>query len=556
MRRIIFVILIIYLASKSELCANNWEGIYGGAGNEFGYDIIKTSDEGYVIVGVSSSFGDVWYDLWLFKIDSNGEIQWQNRYNSVYNEAIYSIVQISDGGYALVGALDVLSNIEDYWIIKVDNNFNIQWQKAIGKKGDERAVQVIATSDGGFIATGHTDTYGKGLADIWVTKFNLIGQFLSYKTYGTAGSDFGKSIVETDDGGYLVAGITKSYSSGEFDIVLLKLNNEYNIVWQKVYGTAREERANHIIKTLDGGYIICGYIALNALSQRDILLIKLDSAGGIEWARTYFTALNEEAYKIIEKPNGGYVIIGYIEYEGNADDILVISIDNLGNIQWQKRYGGIGYDRAISIIEEEAGFLIMGYTGSYGNGGYDVWIMKLNNEGEIGGECSISSNSELTPQNINLSVEASSLEETIPILYASFTDVSPIQTNANYEVCINIEGAGAVPDNDNYIGNPLKIEKSGYDLKLTWGAPGGNCITDDYNIYKGHLPLLNYDHELVVCSTNGQNEFIINAGSDSYYYIVVAQYQNYEGSYGIDSENIQRPVAINQCNPQIISNCN
>ncbi|OGF67387.1 MAG: hypothetical protein A2Y62_00940 [Candidatus Fischerbacteria bacterium RBG_13_37_8] len=552
------LVLIYFCIFSMNGFSSTWEGIYGGSGNELGYDIIRAWDGGYVVVGMSSSFNGIYYDLWLLRLGEDGIIQWQNRYDSVFNEGAYSIAKTSDGGYAIVGFVDVLSSLDDYWIVKLSGNFQIQWQKAMGKKGSERAYSVISTSDGGFIAVGYTDTYGIGITDIWVTKFNVIGQFLSYKTYGGSGNDIGHSVIETSEGGYLVAGATESAGYGMFDIILLKLDTEYNIEWQKTYGSIGEEWAYSIIATEDGGYVLCGYGADDNISQRDTLVIKVNSVGIVEWARNYYTEYDETAYKIIERESGGYLVTGYISEAGNEDDILLISLDPSGNVEWQKRYGGFWYDRAMSIVEENNGsnYMLVGFSGSYGSGGYDVWVMKLDGNGEVGGDCIASVSTNLMIRDADIIATDSTMAVEIPLLDSSFTQVAPILTNVNSDVCLNAGGAGAVPDNDNYAGNPLAIEKGGANLLLSWDVPGGTCVTDDYSIYRGSLPFSNYDHMLLLCSTLGQTNATIVADTDSYYYLVVAQYQDTEGSYGLDSNDIQRPAAQSQCFPQQISNCN
>ncbi len=560
MNKKIIIILLLQIFSAFLMYATTWEAIYGGIHNDIGYDIIKAWDEGYIIVGASNSFGDLYYDLWIIKIDDYGNTITQNRYNLLYNENLYSIIKTSDGGYAAVGAIDVLTQIENYWIIKFNNNLQIQWQKYMGKDGEERANEVVLDNEGNFIAVGYTNTYGNGLEDIWVTKFNNIGQFLSYKTYGGNAIDVGQSIVPTDDGGYLVAANTNSFSVGNYDILLLKLNSNCEIEWQRLYVSPKQEWAYSLIKAHNHGYIIAGYNSNDSLSQKDILIMKINNEGQIDWSYNYSTYLDEVAYKIIRKSNNEYLIIGYIETNDSADNILLLSINESGEIQWQKMYGGNGYDRALSGIEIEENqknyYVIIGFTENFTFGGFDILAMKLNENGEIGENCNQSLNTNLTFQSANINSLQGPAEMINPLFDAKFTNLSPISTNASYYVCTNPEGPGAVPDNDNYIGTPLKIEKTSSLLKLTWGQPEGTCLTEDYSIYKGNLPILNYDHEAILCTTSGQNYATIDSDIGNYYYLVVAQHQGYEGSYGVDSNNQQRPIGLNPCLPQLISNCN
>jgi len=539
-----------------------WEWLYGGSGINIPYQMIEILNEGYVIVGASNSFSGGYYDIWILKINYNGEIEWQKYLGTDYNDAVHSITKTVDGGYAFAGFITEYSEGEEQLIIKLNSQWQIQWQFKIGSEfGDnhnERAYSIISTNDGKLLTIGFTDSFGQGFEDVWITKINLNGVFSFYKTYGGNKNEIGYSIIQNKDGSYLAAGATESFGAGAYDAFLLKLDIDGNIQRQKVYGTAGEEWIYSMIETFDGGYILCGYTAENSLSQRDILVIKVNSDGIIQWAKKYYTPYDEAAYKIIQLSNGDYLIAGYISSPENYDDFLIMKIDSSGNIIWQKKYGGTGYDRALSLLVNNSGenYLLLGYNGSYSFGNYDIWVLGLDENGEIGGNCISSISTNLIADNINMLSLNSQFVADVPIYWGGMTSMTFVQSNAPYSICKNQFGAGTVPDNDNYQGFPLMISKENINLRLSWGIPGGNCVTEDYAIYRGSLPFTGYNHLPLICSTGNQNTAIINIDEGSYFYLVVAENKGNEGSYGLDSNNLQRPPSINPCFPQKINGCN
>ena len=291
---------------------------------------------------------------------------------------------------------------------------SVQWQKTFGGSGNDYTTSMKQTSDGGYIVAGYTNstngdvTGNHGGYDYWVIKLNSTGSLEWQKTYGGSGDDYAYSIQQTSDGGYIVAGYTKSndgdvtnFHGGDGDFWVLKLLSDGTIQWQKTYGGTREDNAYSIQQTNDGGYIVAGHswsndgdvLVNNGLA--DCWILKLDNSGGIQWQKSIGGTIYETIYSIKQTSDGGFIIGGVIDtnpgsssYSGHNG--LIIKIDVLGNVMWQKSIGGTNTDDICSAQEtSDGGYIIASYSSSTdgdvtGNhGGYDYWIIKTDSSGNI-----------------------------------------------------------------------------------------------------------------------------------------------------------------------------
>jgi len=407
-----------------------WEKALGGSNWDEAYSIQQTNDGGYIIAGGTwSNDGDVSgnhgsKDAWIVKLDGNGNIQWQKTLGGSGYDVAVSIQQTSDGGYIVAGFTssndgNVSGNHggEDAWIVKLDGNGNIQWQKALGGSDGDRAHSIQQTSDGGYIVAGYTesndgdvsgwhegyDDGGNPLPDYWVVKLDGNGNIQWQKALGGSEGDEALSIQQTSDGGYIVAGETYSNNGnvsgnhGGEDAWIVKLDRDGNIQWQKSLGGSNDDWAKSIQQTSDGGYIVAGRTKSNDgdVSEnhggKDAWIVKLDSSGNIEWQKALGGSSYDVALSIQQTSDGGYIVAGYTESnDGDVSenhgwyDCWIVKLDKDGNIEWQKSLGGSKEDIALSIQQtSDGGYIVAGYTESNdgdvseNHGSKDAWIVKL-----------------------------------------------------------------------------------------------------------------------------------------------------------------------------------
>ncbi len=261
-----------------------------------------------------------------------------------------------------------------------------QWASNYGGDEDDEAFSVQETSDGGVIVAGQTYSFGAGNWDVWVLKLNSDGSVAWQKTYGGSFRDRAMSIQETDDGGYIFAGHTESFASGDENAWIVKLNSNGTIDWQKFFGGSGSDSARSIQQTRDGGYIFAGY-SNSTNGGFNFWVVKLTSDGSITWQKTYDNdnAYTDQANSIIETSDGDFLVAGYTgSYGADTNDAWIIKINSVGNIIWQRSFGGNLRDGFESVQETRDGnIIITGYTKSFGTGELDGWVVKLNSEGAV-----------------------------------------------------------------------------------------------------------------------------------------------------------------------------
>jgi hypothetical protein len=205
-----------------------WIQAYGGTDKDYPQSVVETSDGGYAITGYTASYG-VGGDFWLVKTDSSGTALWNQTYGGIGSEVGHSVVQTSDGGYAIAGRTNSYGVGNDFWLVKADSSGAAEWNQTYGGPNYEEGHSVVQTSDGGYAIAGRTNSYGAGDYDIWLVKTDDSGTVEWTQAYGGTGTDYWGIVVETSDGGFAIAGTTWSFGAGSEDILLIK-TDEHGVV--------------------------------------------------------------------------------------------------------------------------------------------------------------------------------------------------------------------------------------------------------------------------------------------------------------------------------------
>jgi len=373
------------LASKNSKI-KTWQKTYGGKYDDGASAIAKTDDGGFIIAGWTNSFGNGGDDVYLIKIDKNGNKIWQKTFGGKREDTPSAIAKTDDGGFIITGWTNSFGNGGwDVYLIKIDKNGNRIWQKTFGGKRKDIAKAIVKTDDGGFIIAGWTNSFGNGGWDVYLIKIDKNGNRIWQKTFGGKSEDIAKAIAKTDDGGFIIAGETNSFGNGGDDVYLIKIDKNGNKIWQKTFGGKREDTPSAIAKTDDGGFIIAGWTNSFGNGSDDVYLIKIDKDGNIIWQKTYGGKdwdILDRAYAIAKTDNEGFIIVGDTTESFIVGDVYLIKIDKDGNRIWQKTFGGKYDDEAYAIVKtDDGGFIIAGYTESFGNGGRDVYLIKIDKDG-------------------------------------------------------------------------------------------------------------------------------------------------------------------------------
>ncbi|MGB3077363.1 MAG: T9SS type A sorting domain-containing protein [Chitinophagales bacterium] len=438
------VFISVFFATKafSQAPEIEWQNTIGGNYNDYLQTIQQTVDGGYIMGGFSYSdlSGDKTEaligtdDFWVVKINSTGNIEWQNTIGGNSYDELYSVQQTSDDGYILGGrSYSGLSGDKteasaggwDYWVVKLNSAGDIEWQNAIGGSGDDNLWSAEETADGGYILGGYSTSgisgdkteASLGAADYWVVKLDNIGNIEWQNTIGGSNTDYLVAIHQIADGGYILGGYSISTISGDkteatigvYDFWVLKLNATGSILWQNTIGGNSTEYLRSIQQTSDGGYILGGssYSGVGGDKTeanfdggefKDYWVVKLNSNGNVQWQNAIGAIGDDAVGAIGQTSDGGYIIGGYSTSGISGDkseaslgnyDYWVLKLNAAGIVQWQNTIGGSSGDYLNSIQQTgDGGFILGGHSYSgisgdkteavTGGGAFnDYWIVKL-----------------------------------------------------------------------------------------------------------------------------------------------------------------------------------
>jgi hypothetical protein len=318
----------VYLIKTDSLGYQQWDRTFGGSSDDYGNSVQQTTDGGYIIVGRTNSFGGL-CQVYLIKTDSNGEEQWsKTKGYSDRDDWGNSVQQTSDGGYIIVGRTHDQGS-EAIFLIKTDANGETEsgWPKIKGYDDyDDEGYSVQQTTDGGYIIVGRTSESGNG--DVFLIKTDANGGGGWNRHIGGSSADYGYSVQQTTDGGYIITGWTRSSSAGESDVYLIKTDASGIQTWSKTFGGTNDDVGRSVQQTEDGGYIIAGYTYSFGAGSADVYLIKTDASGDTSWSKTFGGSDSDLGFSVQQTSDGGYIITG-----NTGGDVYLIKTDANGNVK-------------------------------------------------------------------------------------------------------------------------------------------------------------------------------------------------------------------------------
>jgi len=329
----IFISILLLLQFSVVKVYPGWFKHYGGTNSDYANSIQQTSDGGYILTGETWSYSNGSADFSIYKLNSNGNKVWFKHYGGTNSDYAYSIQQTSEGGYIVAGTTNSYSyGNNDFAIYKLNSSGNKTWFKHYGGSDEDRGHSIQQTSDGGYIVCGLTGSFTYGLNDIAIYKLNSNGNKVWFKHYGGLDTDMGYSVQQTSDGGYIVAGETNSYSYGISDFAIYKLNSNGNKVWFKHYGGTNSDYAYSIQQTSEGGYIVAGTTNSYSYGNNDFAIYKLNSSGNKVWFKHYGGTNYDYAYSIQQASDSGYIVAGDTSsYTYGGPDVAIYKLDSNGN---------------------------------------------------------------------------------------------------------------------------------------------------------------------------------------------------------------------------------
>lgn len=467
----------------AQMPSIEWQNTIGGSSVDFPVSVIPTADGGYMVAGHSSSGmsgdksmanvgGD---DIWMVKLDATGTIVWEKTIGGDDQERLGAFVQTTDGGYIFgstsssgISGDKTEANIgsDDFWIIKTDSVGNIEWENTIGGTDSDELKDIIQTNDGGYLAAGSSSSgisgdkteANLGNDDFWIVKLDSQGSIEWQNTIGGSDYDDLAAAVQTMDGGYFLGGSSNSGISGDkteasrgtIDFWVVKTDSLGTVDWDKTVGGNHLDRVSDALQSTDGGYMmvgdshsdISGDKTDNSFGSNDYWIVRLGTIGNIQFQRTYGGSGNEAATCIIRTDDGGYLVGGHstsgisgtkTTVSNGQYDHWLLKLDFIGLIEWQKAIGGSNHDFHRNIEEVDS----------------NQYVFASNSISDISGDKDESSQGnfdywvvKLGPDNILLPLEwgaitATPLNKQVQVTWTTFHE----QGIENFEIQRSTDGA-------------------------------------------------------------------------------------------------------------------
>ncbi|MEO5572488.1 MAG: T9SS type A sorting domain-containing protein [Bacteroidia bacterium] len=369
----IFILLLFFFRAQAQV---TFQKTFAYTYYSTIVSIVPTTDKGYVLCNYLFNGGNGHY--FLTKIDSSFQFQWSQETGNAQSHTPQSIQTCLDGGFIICGSMGDSTGYANMFITKTDSSGNVLWTKNFGGWEHDHGYFVKQTNDGGFIASGKTLLNSSDEA--YIVKTDLNGNLLWSTTVSHSAAisgNYAYSIDQTNDNGYIVCGHVTGPGSGvNFDGLLIRMDSTGNVMWTKTYGFTQWDQFRTVYQTSDHGFLIAGTTdtSNDNINSREILLLKTDSAGNVLWAKTFGNSNDNYIFKMIKTLDSNYIMVGYIVASG--EDIHLLKADSNGNTIWSRAYGTSSSDEGHAVLStDDGGYLIGGFGSS------KDYLIKTNTDG-------------------------------------------------------------------------------------------------------------------------------------------------------------------------------
>ena len=353
-----------------------WSATFGGPLMENGYAAIPAGDGGYVIAGDARSTSSVVSsDALLIKSSGTGSVIWEKKFGGSLYDSAKSVAAVGSDGFIVAGTSLSFSpgGGQDAWLIRTNADGTERWNRSYGGWSTEYFNAVIPTIDGGFAATGTTSSLGSGAGDLYLVRTGSDGTETWHATFGGAKYDYGTSLQQLSDGGYIIAGTTYSLGPSESNVYLVRTDSAGNLLWQKTFGTNRLSYGNDLVVLPDGGFVVVGYTdPYPSPGSRSVYAVRTDGSGNLIWEKTPGNdRIISEGRSVVRTPEGGFVITG------GSLGLFLVGLSADGITEWQQVIARSPNDWGNTIEPAPGGGYILGGAREQGNNNWDVYLMKV-----------------------------------------------------------------------------------------------------------------------------------------------------------------------------------
>jgi hypothetical protein len=377
------VIFSVFFRGSAEAPDTLWTRAYGGSYSDWGYSVRETGDKGFIIAGETQSPVSGMTDACLILTNSKGDTVWTRTFGeTANNDCGYAVIETGDTGFVLSGTTN-----KKISCIRASLTGTTAWNKVYGvslQGSIYSGYSLQQSADGGFIIAGELTAIPYMIFDPFILRTNSTGDSVWYKTYGGPAADCFLSIEKATDGGFVATGWTESFGNGDRKVYLVKINSNGDTLWRKTCGKPGfDTEGRSIRRTLDSGFIIAGRSKSRSnFDSIDVLLIRINANGDTLWTKTYGGDTLDEASAVCPTTDGGFIIAGKtLSFGAGNGDVYVVRTNANGDTLWTKTYGGAESDYASSVQQTaDGGFIVVGTTQSFAIGGTDIWLIRIGKE--------------------------------------------------------------------------------------------------------------------------------------------------------------------------------
>jgi uncharacterized delta-60 repeat protein len=363
-----------------------WEHTFGGALQDKAYGIASLPDDGLIVVGNSRSQQSLEYNAWILRLSRDGKILWERSFGGSSSDQLYAVASTPDGGVVVAGhTRSKGAGKSDVWILRLNLDGELLWERTFGGLENDRARTIDAMADGGFVIAGMTQSYGSPQGDAWIIKLDSKGRRQWDRSYGGNEEYAIFSIAALPDSSAIATGYTNKGKSHGFELWVIRLSSHGDRIWDRHYGRGIFDAGTAILPAVDGGAMVAGVTSDDGFQGDDAWIIRLDASGHVIWDQTFGGPKPDSAWSVVEMPGTGYAVtMATLSYGAGSSDAWVICLNDDGAVIWQRLFGGQLWDRpTTAALTQDGGLAVAGYTTTTGAGYEDFWVFRVDARGQF-----------------------------------------------------------------------------------------------------------------------------------------------------------------------------
>ncbi|MFK7922954.1 MAG: hypothetical protein AB8H47_13405, partial [Bacteroidia bacterium] len=354
---------------------------FGGDQDEHAMAVTNTATGDYVVAGFTNSFGSGKSDVWVMKLDQFGTEVWRQYFGDSDYDWANDLIETRDGNYVVAGyTRDQISGKNNAWVFQLNRHGELMWTKTFGGNDADEARSIIQTKDGGFAVAGFSYSNSKGKSDIWLLRLNAVGETLWDRQYGGSGIEKAYSIQETKDEGFVIGGYQHYNDFDRADMLMVRTDRNGKGIWRKVVRAPGNDVIESVLETNEGEFLAAGWRYNESNGSLDGCLVHISSSGRVLKEHLIGGSGKDAFYDLIPTAEGGYLLTGQSTSFSKSSDLWMVKLDARLRQTWQKRTLGESDDYGRAVMQvADGGYLVSGGTKSYSRGGSDMWVLKTDN---------------------------------------------------------------------------------------------------------------------------------------------------------------------------------